>query len=366
MVATDQLANSYRYTYDDSSRAGHAQGPDRQRHAVHVHGGGPHGVGHRRRGQPHHVDVRQPGPRRRPRRLPLGNEARRDGESDDDAATAAARPTRRRSTTTSAATSCRAERPGLPGSPRPGRHRASTSWAVRSSRSTSSARRRGWRTTPPGTSRHVGRERRGRSASRTTRPTAARGARASSHPPDRATTTRATRRGRSRPSGGVITWEYDDDGRPVAITEPRGHVAGADPAAFTTRYTYDPAGNPVAGPRPARPRHGARRTTRSAGSPRRPTPTGSVVRYGYDAADRLRHGDRPGRERATSRSLRYTYDANGQVIRRRDPLGHETTLEYDRAGRTVASTDPLGPAPGVRVRRELQPHAARHGARRRG
>ncbi|MBB2923822.1 DUF6531 domain-containing protein [Cellulomonas cellasea] len=141
-------------------------------------------------------------------------------------------------------------------------------------------------------------------------------------------------------SGGVITWEYDDDGRPVAITEPRGHVAGADPAAFTTRYTYDPSGNPVEVRDPLG--HVTRAAYDAVGRLASMTdPTGSVVRYGYDAADRLTSVLGPDAS-GEQQSLRYLYDANGQVIKRRDPLGHEAALEYDRAGRTTATTDPLG------------------------
>lgn len=141
-------------------------------------------------------------------------------------------------------------------------------------------------------------------------------------------------------SGGVITWEYDDDGRPVAVTEPRGHVAGADPAAFTTRYTYDPSGNLVEVRDPLG--HVTKAAYDSSGRLSSTTdPTGSAVRYGYDAADRLTSVLGPDAS-GEQQSLRYLYDANGQVIKRRDPLGHEAALEYDRAGRTKATTDPLG------------------------
>jgi RHS repeat-associated protein len=142
------------------------------------------------------------------------------------------------------------------------------------------------------------------------------------------------------PTGGTVTWQYDDDGRPVAVTEPRGNVSGADPAQFTTRYTYDAAGNP--------------QTTTD--------PLGSVTRYAYDANDRL-----VGQTDANGHTTRYTYDdadrltsvvgpdaananqalsfkynANGQVITRTDPLGRNTSMEYDQAGRLTVSTDPLG------------------------
>ncbi|MFF5292143.1 nucleic acid/nucleotide deaminase domain-containing protein [Paractinoplanes globisporus] len=141
------------------------------------------------------------------------------------------------------------------------------------------------------------------------------------------------------PTGGVVTTSYDDDGRVAAVTEPRGNVSGANPDDFTTRYTYDQAGNPAT-------------VTDALGSVgrvaydalNRPTAqtdaNGNTTRFGYDDADRLvkvTGADAPG-----GQSLTYTYDADGQVIKRTDPLGRVASNEYDRAGRTTVTTDPLG------------------------
>jgi RHS repeat-associated protein len=141
------------------------------------------------------------------------------------------------------------------------------------------------------------------------------------------------------PTGGVVTTAYDDDGRVVAVTEPRGHVAGADPADFTTRYAYDQAGNPSAVTDPL---GNASRVSYDALN--RPTAqtdaNGKATRFTYDAADRLTTvigPDAPG-----DQGLVYGYNANGQVIKRTDPLGHTSSTEYDRAGRTTVTTDPIG------------------------
>ncbi|MEU4423781.1 polymorphic toxin-type HINT domain-containing protein [Actinoplanes sp. NPDC024001] len=141
------------------------------------------------------------------------------------------------------------------------------------------------------------------------------------------------------PTGGVVTTAYDDDGRVVAVTEPRGNVAGADPGDYTTRYAYDQAGNPSTVTDPlgdvTKVTHDALNRTTS-----QVDPLGNTTRFTYDAADRLASvtgADAPG-----GQSLVYGYDANGRVIKRTDPLGRTASTEYDRAGRTTVTTDPIG------------------------
>lgn len=141
------------------------------------------------------------------------------------------------------------------------------------------------------------------------------------------------------PTGGVTTTSYDDDGRVAAVTEPRGNVAGADPADYTTKYGYDLAGNPSSVTDPL---GNVTRTGYDAlGRPTTATDAnGKVTRFGYDDGDRLTSvigPDAPG-----GQALTYGYNANGQVIKRTDPLGHTASLEYDRAGRTTVTTDPIG------------------------
>ncbi|MEV4347767.1 DUF6531 domain-containing protein [Actinoplanes sp. NPDC049596] len=141
------------------------------------------------------------------------------------------------------------------------------------------------------------------------------------------------------PTGGVTTMAYDDDGRVASITEPRGNVAGANPADFRTTYGYDQAGNPTTVTDPL-----GNVTTASYDAINRTTATtdanGKVTKLGYDAADRLTTVTGP--DATGGQSLTYGYNANGQVIKRTDPLGRTASLEYDRAGRTTVSTDPAG------------------------
>ncbi|GAA2633693.1 hypothetical protein Adu01nite_55690 [Paractinoplanes durhamensis] len=141
------------------------------------------------------------------------------------------------------------------------------------------------------------------------------------------------------PTGGVSTTSYDDDGRVVAVVEPRGNATGADPADFTTRYGYDLAGNPATetdalGNVAAAGYDPNNRVTSSTDA------NGNVTKYTYDAADRLASVIGP--DATGGQALTYGYNADGQVIKRTDPLGHTASLEYDRAGRTTVSTDGIG------------------------
>ncbi|MFI5897483.1 DUF6531 domain-containing protein [Actinoplanes sp. NPDC051513] len=141
------------------------------------------------------------------------------------------------------------------------------------------------------------------------------------------------------PTGGVVTTRYDDDGRVVAVTEPRGNVPGANPDDYTTTYTYDRAGNPETVTDPL---GNVSKATYDALN--RPTAqidaNGNTTKFGYDEADRL--AKVTGADATGGQSLVYTYNADGQVIKRTDPLGRVASTEYDRAGRTTVSTDPLG------------------------
>lgn len=141
------------------------------------------------------------------------------------------------------------------------------------------------------------------------------------------------------PTGGVITTRYDDDGRVVAVTEPRGNVSGADPDNYTTRYAYDRAGNPEAVTDPL-----GNVTKVDYDGVNRPTAqtdaNGKTTRFTYDAADRLATVIGP--DATGGQGLVYGYNANGQVIKRTDPLGRTASTEYDRAGRTTVTTDPIG------------------------
>ncbi|WP_246613227.1 DUF6531 domain-containing protein [Paractinoplanes bogorensis] len=140
------------------------------------------------------------------------------------------------------------------------------------------------------------------------------------------------------PTGGVVTWKYDDDGRAIEVVEPRGNVEGNNAADYTTRYAYDQAGNLVTTTDPL----GNVTTSTWDANDRmvaRTDANGHTTKMGYNDNDWLTSVTGPD---ATLLSTTYQYNANGQEIRRTDPLLRSTYTEYDRAGREVATTDQLG------------------------
>ncbi|WP_017973817.1 DUF6531 domain-containing protein [Actinopolyspora halophila] len=142
------------------------------------------------------------------------------------------------------------------------------------------------------------------------------------------------------PLGTKRTWTYDADGRKTSSVSERGHADGADPSRFTTRYSYDAAGNLVSTTDPR-----GNSTERSYDATNlltsRTDANGNTVRFGYDESNRLvsvlgSDADKP--EQAT----RHEYNAAGERTARVDPNGNRTTFAYDAAGRLIERTDPLG------------------------
>ncbi|GGK40396.1 hypothetical protein GCM10010124_36450 [Pilimelia terevasa] len=109
----------------------------------------------------------------------------------------------------------------------------------------------------------------------------------------------------------TTTYTHDQRGLVTSSTEPRGNAPGADRAAFTTTFGYDELG-------------------------RRVRATGPQV-----AAES--GGGSPAAGRATTVT---GYDAFGEVVAVRDPLGNVTRTAYDRLGRPVRTTAPTYTAPG--------------------
>jgi RHS repeat-associated protein len=139
-------------------------------------------------------------------------------------------------------------------------------------------------------------------------------------------------------TGGRTTWTYDDDGRVVTAVEPRGNAAGANPADYTSRYTYDPAGNLTSAVdalgTPMR--FGYDASNRVVSTTDR---NGNTTGYTYDQADRLTAVVAPGDGNPTTR---YAYDAAGHLVRRTDPNGHLGEYTYDETGRVASVTDGNG------------------------
>ncbi|HWG99401.1 MAG TPA: RHS repeat-associated core domain-containing protein, partial [Pilimelia sp.] len=146
------------------------------------------------------------------------------------------------------------------------------------------------------------------------------------------------------PVGGTTTWTYDGDGLLTSVTEPRGNVAGADPARFTTRFVYDRAGNRTRAIDPL-----GNTTTHTYDAHNRLVAStdakGRTTHYTYRADDLPRTVHTPDSPYSptdpTLRSTVYDYADDGLLVSVRDPLGRYTRFDYDDAGRITATADPL-------------------------
>jgi RHS repeat-associated protein len=200
----------------------------------------------------------------------------------------------------------------------------------------------------------------------------------------------------------VTTSTYDQRGLQLSTTDPRGNVAGADPAANTTTFAYDEAeqlvrdtGAPVAAEsgggqaqtvRPSatygydafgdqtsvrdevgnvrtwtfdrlgRPVTEAEPAYRAPGAPNPVTPTtrtrydrlgnvaevtdprGNSVRYDYDQLGRVVSVDEPAATDAARALTRYTYTRTGRPLSTTDPAGSRVTATYDDLDRAVTTT----------------------------
>ncbi|QFZ19014.1 RHS repeat-associated core domain-containing protein [Saccharothrix syringae] len=183
----------------------------------------------------------------------------------------------------------------------------------------------------------------------------------------------------------VTRTAYDRRGLPVSETDARGLVAGADPAAFTTRAGYDELGQLVTAT-------GAPVAAESGGNPATTvTPTvttgydtfggavdvkdelGQVSRTTYDRLGRVVSAaapsyQAPGATQAVTPTTVSKYDGNSNVVEVVDPRGNVSRSTYDqlnrlvevdvpgstnderavtsytytRSGRVLSTTDPLG------------------------
>jgi RHS repeat-associated protein len=140
------------------------------------------------------------------------------------------------------------------------------------------------------------------------------------------------------PQGRTTTYTYDADGHRKTTIAPQGTVSGADPAAYTTTFGYDPNG---------------RLTSTSVAAPGGPLvtsegydldgrltsstdPLGRVSHNTYDLAGELSTATQPdGSTRQT------TYWPDGTVKTRVDGLGKVTSYGADTLGRVASVTDPL-------------------------
>jgi RHS repeat-associated protein len=137
------------------------------------------------------------------------------------------------------------------------------------------------------------------------------------------------------PLGERTTMIYDTSGRMTSRVDPRGNVAGAHPADYTTDFTYNNADQKLT--ETDANGHDSTWVYDPAGNLASVTDAnGHTTGYAYDADDELTSVTAPG-----GASTSYTYDANGNLATRTDPNGHVTTYSYDDANRLASTTDPL-------------------------
>ncbi len=143
------------------------------------------------------------------------------------------------------------------------------------------------------------------------------------------------------PLGKKTTFTYDKAGRVLTRTDPRGNTSGADPAAYTTKYTYDGRGllssaTDALGRTTTYEYNGAEQLTAVR------NPAGDTATLGYDDVGNLtRTTDQAGK------SLTRTYDASGRLASETDAAGGKTTYTYDKVGRLLSSVSPRGNVSGT-------------------
>jgi RHS repeat-associated protein len=137
------------------------------------------------------------------------------------------------------------------------------------------------------------------------------------------------------PLGEKTTMGYDSSGRLTSKVDPRGNVSGANPADYTTSYTYDNNDDKLT--QTDANGHVTHWAYDPVGNLTSTTdPNNNVTSHVYDADNRLTAVTAPG-----NASTGYVYDDNGNLTSRTDPNNHVTGYGYDDANRRTSTTDPL-------------------------
>ncbi|MFI9648067.1 DUF6531 domain-containing protein [Streptomyces sp. NPDC052040] len=159
------------------------------------------------------------------------------------------------------------------------------------------------------------------------------------------------------PAGNTTTTSYNAENRPASVTDPLSHVTQysydgvgdvlrvTDALNRTTTSTYN-ADNQLATVKDA----ASHTTTYSYDADGRlaaeTSPLGDKTTYAYDADGRLSDTVEPRGNASGADPTQYTwhtsYDAAGNAISQKDPLGNNATRTYDAVGNLTAATDGRG------------------------
>jgi RHS repeat-associated protein len=159
----------------------------------------------------------------------------------------------------------------------------------------------------------------------------------------------------------VTTTSRDERGLALSTVDPRGTLAGGDPAAFTTSYGYDPLGRtttvtapPVAVESGGQPATITRPITLTGYNTYGDTvdvrdPNDNITHTGHDPAGRpitvtLPAYTPPGASQPITATTTTEYDPAGRVTALVDALNQRTTFTYDQLGNQRTRTDPPAPA----------------------
>jgi RHS repeat-associated protein len=156
------------------------------------------------------------------------------------------------------------------------------------------------------------------------------------------------------PEGDKRTWGYNEDSQESSMVSPRGHVAGATEAAYTTTTERDAQGRPIKVLAPLKhettykydgdgnlesetdPEGDTTTYTYNADNERTKVkaPNESVTETGYDGA-----GQVISQTDGNKHTTKYERNVLEQVTEIIDPLGRKTLKEYDQAGNLTSVVD---------------------------
>ena len=156
--------------------------------------------------------------------------------------------------------------------------------------------------------------------------------------------------GLEAPEGRNLSWEYSGTGDLIRETDAKGNAISytydnlhrllsvTNPEGGKTSYAYDEAGNLTSSVSPMGTESSFRydaldRLSRSY------TPGLPEISYTYDEAGNLAAVTETGRE---SRTTRYTYDLNGNLLTEADPLDQRKTYAYDSRNRLIETASAGG------------------------